>query len=171
MTTWAKEYKIDAFRFDLMGFHPLAQSKEALEKVREVNPDMFFYAEGWDFGETANNRRFVTTTQPNTGGTGISTYSGRARDAVRGGSPFDSGDGIRKTQGFGNGAYVVPNEAVTQNDELLKSALHQSDLTMLGMAGNLKAFTLIDKTGLPVRGSEDDYNDQRLAVLSSHGKC
>lgn len=161
LTTWAKEYKIDAFRFDLMGFHPLAQSKEALEKVREVNPDMFFYAEGWDFGETANNRRFVTTTQPNTGGTGISTYSDRARDAVRGGSPFDSGDGIRKTQGFGNGAYVVPNEAVTQNDELLKSALHQSDLTMLGMAGNLKAFTLIDKTGLPVKGSELDYNGQK----------
>ena len=161
LATWTKEYKIDSFRFDLMGFHPLAQSTKALEKTRAINPDMFFYAEGWDFGETAQDRRFVTTTQPNTGGTGISTYSDRARDAVRGGSPFDSGDSIRKTQGFGNGAYVLPNEAVTVDNELLSSALHQSDLTMLGMAGNLKAFTLIDKNGLPVEGSKLDYNGQK----------
>lgn len=161
LATWTKEYKIDSFRFDLMGFHPLAQSTKALEKTRAINPDMFFYAEGWDFGETAKDRRFVTTTQPNTGGTGISTYSDRARDAVRGGSPFDSGDGIRKTQGFGNGAYVLPNEAVTKDDALLSSALHQSDLTMLGMAGNLKAFTLLDKNGLPIQGSELDYNGQK----------
>lgn len=161
LATWTKEYKIDSFRFDLMGFHPLAQSTKALEKTRVINPDMFFYAEGWDFGETAADRRFVTTTQPNTGGTGISTYSDRARDAVRGGSPFDGGDGIRKTQGFGNGAYVQPNEAVTVDDELLSTALHQSDLTMLGMAGNLKSFTLVDKTGLPVTGAELDYNGQK----------
>lgn len=161
LATWTKEYKIDSFRFDLMGFHPLAQSTKALDKTRAINPDMFFYAEGWDFGETAADRRFVTTTQPNTGGTGISTYSDRARDAVRGGSPFDSGDGIRKTQGFGNGAYVLPNEAVTVGKDLLSSALHQSDLTMLGMAGNLKAFTLVDKSGLPVKGSELDYNGQK----------
>jgi pullulanase len=161
LATWTKEYKIDAFRFDLMGFHPLAQSTKALEKTRAINPDMFFYAEGWDFGETAKDRRFVTTTQPNTGGTGISTYSDRLRDAVRGGSPFDSGDGIRKTQGFGNGAYVTPNESVTVDDDLLSSALHQSDLTMLGMAGNLKAFTLLDKDGLFTAGSKMDYNGQK----------
>ncbi len=161
LATWTKEYKIDSFRFDLMGFHPLAQSTKALEKTRAINPDMFFYAEGWDFGETAKDRRFVTTTQPNTGGTGISTYSDRARDAVRGGSPFDSGDGIRQTQGFGNGAYVLPNEAVTKDDALLSSALHQSDLTMLGMAGNLKTFTLVDKNGQPVQGSALDYNGQK----------
>ena len=161
LTTWAKEYKIDAFRFDLMGFHPLAQSEEALKKVREVNPDMFFYAEGWDFGETAKDRRFITTTQPHTGGTGISTYSDRARDAVRGGSPFDSGAGIRKAQGFGNGAYVMPNEAVTVDADTLDTALHQSDLTMLGMAGNLKEFTLVDKKGLPVKGEDIDYNGQK----------
>lgn len=161
LATWTKEYKIDSFRFDLMGFHPLAQSTKALDKTRAINPDMFFYAEGWDFGETAKDLRFVTTTQPNTGGTGISTYSDRARDAVRGGSPFDSGDGIRKTQGFGNGAYVLPNEAVTVDDKLLSSALHQSDLTMLGMAGNLKAFTLLDKDGQFTPGSKMDYNGQK----------
>lgn len=162
LATWTKEYKIDSFRFDLMGFHPLAQSTKALEKTRAINPDMFFYAEGWDFGETAANRRFVTTTQPNTGGTGISTYSDRLRDQVRGGGCCDEGEAkIRSTQGFGNGAYVLPNEAVTVNDELLSSALHQSDLTMLGMAGSLKSFTMIDKNGLPVQGSELDYSGQK----------
>ena len=43
-------------------------------------------------------------------GTGIGTFSDRARDYVRGGSPFDGGDAIRKTQGFGNGALVDANE-------------------------------------------------------------
>lgn len=162
LATWTKEYKIDSFRFDLMGFHPLAQSTKALEKTREINPDMFFYAEGWDFGETASDRRFVATTQPNTGGTGISTYSDRLRDAVRGGGCCDEGEAkIRSTQGFGNGAYVLPNEAVTVGDDLLSNALHQSDLTMLGMAGSLKSFTMIDKNGLPVKGSELDYSGQK----------
>lgn len=158
LVTWATQYKVDAFRFDLMGHHPKAQMVEALAKVKAVAPEMYFYGEGWDFGEVAGNARFEQATQPNLAGTGIGSFSDRLRDAVRGGSPFDGGDGIRNTQGFGNGALVMPNEKDAVSES---SARHLADLTMLGMAGNLKEFVLVNQDGIPTKGSDIDYNGQK----------
>lgn len=163
--TWVEAYKIDAFRWDLMGHHPLKQIQQTLDIAREVNPDVYFYGEGWNFGEVQNNKRFVQATQPNLGGTGIGSFSDRLRDAVRGGSPFDSGDALRKTQGFATGAGVQPNEMNLQADGTVSEAeitraLAQADLTRLGMAGNLKQFKLIDHKGTTRLGQEVDYNGQ-----------
>ncbi|MGY3865189.1 pullulanase-type alpha-1,6-glucosidase [Aeromonas bivalvium] len=157
LVTWARDYKIDAFRFDLMGHHPKDQMVQALAAVKKVNPDMYFYGEGWNFGEVQDDKRFVQATQKHLAGTGIGSFSDRLRDAVRGGSPFDGGDAIRKTQGFGNGAFVHANE-VDGVDRA--TALHQSDLVRLGMAGNLKGFVLTDKDGMPRVGADIDYNGQ-----------
>ncbi|MDM5078648.1 pullulanase-type alpha-1,6-glucosidase [Aeromonas media] len=157
LVTWARDYKIDAFRFDLMGHHPKDQMVQALAEVKKVNPDMYFYGEGWNFGEVADDKRFVQATQKHLAGTGIGSFSDRLRDAVRGGSPFDGGDAIRKTQGFGNGALVDANEVDGVD---LATALHQSDLVRLGMAGNLKEFVLTDKDGVPKKGADIDYNGQ-----------
>lgn len=164
--TWVEAYKIDAFRWDLMGHHPLAQIQTTLSTAREANPDVYFYGEGWNFGEVADNKRFVQATQPNLGGTGIGSFSDRLRDAVRGGSPFDSGDALRKTQGFATGAAVLPNELNRQADNSvtdaeLARALEQADLTRLGMAGNLKKFKMIDAKGTTLLGEDVDYNGQK----------
>ena len=157
LVTWARDYKIDAFRFDLMGHHPKDQMVQALAAVKKVNPDMYFYGEGWNFGEVQDDKRFVQATQKHLAGTGIGSFSDRLRDAVRGGSPFDGGDTIRKTQGFGNGALVDANE---MDGVDRATALHQADLVRLGMAGNLKDFILTDKDGMPKKGSDIDYNGQ-----------
>ncbi len=157
LVTWARDYKIDAFRFDLMGHHPKDQMVQALAAVKQVNPEMYFYGEGWNFGEVQDDKRFVQATQKHLAGTGIGSFSDRLRDAVRGGSPFDGGDTIRKTQGFGNGALVDANE---MDGVDRATALHQSDLVRLGMAGNLKDFILTDKDGMPKKGSDIDYNGQ-----------
>lgn len=157
LVTWARDYKIDAFRFDLMGHHPKDQMVQALAAVKKVNPEMYFYGEGWNFGEVQDDKRFVQATQKHLAGTGIGSFSDRLRDAVRGGSPFDGGDTIRKTQGFGNGAFVDPNEL---DGVELATALHQADLVRLGMAGNLKDFILTDKDGMPKKGADIDYNGQ-----------
>lgn len=163
LITWTKAYKIDAFRFDIMGHHPKAQMVEALAKVKAVDSEMYFYGEGWNFGEVADDARFEQARQANLGGTGIGSFSDRLRDAVRGGSPFDGGDGIRTSQGFGNGAYVLANEkdGVTED-----SARHLAELTMLGMAGNLKDFVLIDREGVPTKGSDVDYNGQKAGYAN-----
>ncbi|WP_429152410.1 pullulanase-type alpha-1,6-glucosidase [Aeromonas hydrophila] len=157
LVIWARDYKIDAFRFDLMGHHPKDQMVQALAAVKQVNPEMYFYGEGWNFGEVQDDKRFVQATQKHLAGTGIGSFSDRLRDAVRGGSPFDGGDTIRKTQGFGNGALVDANE---MDGVDRATALHQADLVRLGMAGNLKDFILTDKDGMPKKGSDIDYNGQ-----------
>ncbi|MEZ8825257.1 pullulanase-type alpha-1,6-glucosidase [Vibrio amylolyticus] len=157
LITWAKEYNVDGFRFDLMGHQPKKLMVEALEEVRKVRPDTLFYGEGWDFGEVSNNARFTQATQINMAGTGIGTFSDRLRDAVRGGSPFDSdGTGLRRNQGFANAAY--PNERRDHSQAEFDSLLHNQDLVRLGMAGNLESYVLVDFEGNAKLGRDIDYN-------------
>ncbi|BEU04213.1 pullulanase [Agarivorans sp. OAG1] len=156
LVTWAKEYKVDGFRFDLMGHQPKDLMVDSLAAVREIDEDTLFYGEGWDFGEVANNARFEQATQWNMAGTEIGTFSDRLRDAVRGGSPFDSGEGIRKTQGFGNADTL--NELNTDADNYRTEALHNQDLIRVGMAGNLQKFVLLDSQGNTKRGQDVNYN-------------
>ncbi|MBC5830954.1 pullulanase-type alpha-1,6-glucosidase [Vibrio metschnikovii] len=156
--TWTKAYKIDAFRWDLMGHHPLTQIVHTLEVAREVNPDVYFYGEGWNFGEVANDRQFKQASQANLAGTGIGSFSDRLRDAVRGGGPFDSQDSLRSNQGFGNGIYVLPNDLAASDNRA--TALHLADTVRVGMAGNLKDFKFTDSKDQLIKGSELDYNGQ-----------
>lgn len=162
LVVWARDYKIDAFRFDLMGHHPLAQIKASLAAVKAVDPQTYFYGEGWNFGEVANDKLFVQATQQHLAGTGIGSFSDRLRDAVRGGGPFDSQEGLRKNQGFGNGILVQQNDLAQAIDqeELQQTALHLADITRLGMAGNLKNFKLVNATGTVTLGQDIDYNGQ-----------
>ncbi|MGL4663016.1 MAG: type I pullulanase, partial [Culicoidibacterales bacterium] len=48
---WAKAYKIDGFRFDLMGIHDITTMNQIAEKVRSINPQALIYGEGWDMGQ------------------------------------------------------------------------------------------------------------------------
>ncbi|WP_406609190.1 pullulanase-type alpha-1,6-glucosidase [Agarivorans sp. JK6] len=156
LVTWAKEYNVDGFRFDLMGHQPKDLMVDSLVAVRAVDEDTLFYGEGWDFGEVANNARFEQATQWNMAGTEIGTFSDRLRDAVRGGSPFDSGEGIRKTQGFGNADTL--NELNTDSETFRTEALHNQDLIRVGMAGNLQKFVILDSQGNTKRGQDVNYN-------------
>nr|WP_211092026.1 pullulanase-type alpha-1,6-glucosidase [Vibrio agarilyticus] len=162
LVVWADQYKVDGFRFDLMGHQPKNVMIEALEQVRKVDEDTLFYGEGWDFGEVAQNARFDQATQINMAGTEIGTFSDRLRDAVRGGSPFDGGvdsngeHPIRFNQGFGNAAY--PNEETKTDAEAVAGRLHNQDLVRLGMAGNLADFVLLDSEGNTKLGKNVDYN-------------
>ncbi|MEE1674057.1 pullulanase-type alpha-1,6-glucosidase [Agarivorans aestuarii] len=156
LVTWAKEYNVDGFRFDLMGHQPKDLMVDSLAAVKEIDGNTLFYGEGWDFGEVANNARFEQATQWNMAGTTIGTFSDRLRDAVRGGSPFDSGEGIRKTQGFGNADTL--NELITDEEAYRVDALHNQDLIRLGMAGNLRKFVLLDSEGNTKLGETVDYN-------------
>jgi pullulanase-type alpha-1,6-glucosidase len=167
LVTWAKEYKVDAFRFDLMGHHMLSNMlnvRAALDALTLQNDgvdgkSIYIYGEGWDFGEVANNARGVNATQFNLAGTGIGTFNDRSRDAVRGIGPFDSGQGLLDKQGFANGSYYDPNPAVTLTpQEQMARLLLQSDQVRVGMAGNLADYTFIGASGNPVKGSEVDYN-------------
>jgi len=166
LVTWAKYYKVDGFRFDLMGHHMksnMLNVRAALDALTVAEDgvdgsEIYIYGEGWDFGEVAGNARGVNATQQNMAGTGIGSFNDRLRDAVRGGGPFDSGDDLIANQGFINGLYYDYNAensgAAAEKDDLLLSA----DQIRVGLAGNLADYEFIGQTGDPVTGEEVDYN-------------
>jgi pullulanase len=131
LVTWAKEYKVDAFRFDLMGHHMVsnmlnvraALDELTLEKDGVDGKSIYIYGEGWNFGEVANNARGVNATQFNMAGTGIGTFNDRLRDAVRGIGPFDSGMTLLQRQGFANGSFYDSKPTVPGSENQQKANL------------------------------------------------
>ncbi|MFJ9473345.1 pullulanase-type alpha-1,6-glucosidase [Streptomyces caniferus] len=176
VVTWAKEYKVDGFRFDLMGHHPKANILAVRKALDALTPrkdgvdgkSIVLYGEGWNFGEAANDARFVQATQRNMAGTGIATFSDRARDAVRGGSPFDGDPGI---QGFASGLYTDPNSSKGNGNPSEQRArlLHYQDLIKVGLTGNLADYTFTDSTGHRVKGSGIDYNGAPAGYAAAPG--
>nr|WBO77588.1 pullulanase-type alpha-1,6-glucosidase [Streptomyces sp. SBE_14.2] len=176
IVTWAKEYKVDGFRFDLMGHHPkeniLAVRKAldelTLQKDGVDGKKIILYGEGWNFGEIADDARFEQATQKNMAGTGIATFSDRARDAVRGGGPFDEDPGV---QGFASGLYTEPNSSKNNGSEAEQKArlLHYQDLIKVGLSGNLADYRFTDTSGKEVRGAEVDYNGQPAGYADAPG--
>ena len=113
---WAKHYRIDSFRFDLMAHQPRAVMEALQTRVnkatgRHVN----LIGEGWNFGEVANGARFVQASQLSLNGSGIGTFSDRGRDAVRGGSAGDNGDAQIRNQGYINGLVYDRNAALASH--------------------------------------------------------
>ncbi|MEU5768873.1 pullulanase-type alpha-1,6-glucosidase [Streptomyces asoensis] len=176
VVTWAKEYKVDGFRFDLMGHQPKANIlavRKALDALTVAKDGVdgkkiIMYGEGWNFGEVADDARFVQATQKNMAGTGVATFSDRARDAVRGGGPFDSDPGV---QGFGSGLYTDPNASTANGTPAEQKArlLHYQDLIKVGLSGNLAAYRFTDTDGKEVKGSEVDYNGQPAGYADAPG--
>jgi pullulanase len=161
--TWAKEYKVDGFRFDLMGHHMLrnmqavrtALDNLTLKKDGIDGKSIYIYGEGWDFGEVANNGYGVNASQLNIGGTGIGVFNDRLRDAVRGGNPFDD----LRLQGFSTGLFIDPNEAELRTSEQQKSKLLEyTDWIRIGMAGNLRDYQIIRSDGEKVDGAHILYS-------------
>ncbi|WP_405873505.1 pullulanase-type alpha-1,6-glucosidase [Streptomyces sp. NBC_00005] len=176
VVTWAKEYKVDGFRFDLMGHQPKANilavrtALDALTLAKDGvdGKKIIMYGEGWNFGEVADDARFVQATQKNMAGTGIATFSDRARDAVRGGSPFDADPGV---QGFASGLYTDPNSSTANGTSAEQKArlLHYQDLIKIGLTGNLAKYRFTDTDGKEVTGAEVDYNGQSAGYADAPG--
>ncbi|MBT2504770.1 pullulanase-type alpha-1,6-glucosidase [Streptomyces sp. ISL-98] len=176
IVTWAREYKVDGFRFDLMGHHPKANIlavRKALDELTVARDGVdgkkiILYGEGWNFGEIADDARFEQATQKNMAGTGIATFSDRARDAVRGGGPFDEDPGV---QGFASGLYTDPNTSPANGTvaEQKSRLLHYQDLIKVGLSGNLAAYTFTDTSGRTVKGSEVDYNGAPAGYATAPG--
>jgi len=158
LVVWARDYKIDGFRFDLMGHQPKDAMLAAREAVRRVDADTYFYGEGWNFGEVVSNSQFTQASQLELGGTEIGTFSDRLRDAVRGG-----GNNTRDSQGLGNGLLTLPNDKANKKqneEEMLADYSLRMDQLRIGLAGNLINFPLKKFNGKKVLGKDIPYGDQ-----------
>jgi pullulanase/glycogen debranching enzyme len=172
---WVRDYRIDSFRFDLMGHQPRAAMERlqaAVDAAAGRRIDLI--GEGWNFGEVANGARFVQASQLSLPGTGIATFSDRARDALRGGGCCDSGEGLVANQGLLNGLHYAPNAANTLADgrgrdryaELLRAA----DLARIGLAGTLRDVELQGADGVRRPLSAFDYAGQAAGYVAEPGE-
>lgn len=177
VVTWAKEYKVDGFRFDLMGHHPKANMlavRAALDELTVARDGVdgrgiLLYGEGWNFGEVADGARFVQATQANMAGTGIGTFNDRLRDAVRGGGPFDANP---RQQGFASGLFTDPNNDPVNGSTAQQRArlLHQHDLIKVGLSGNLRGYRFTNTAGEQVTGAQVDYNGSPAGYTAAPGE-
>ncbi len=162
---WAKEYKVDGFRFDLMGHH----SKQNMLAVRAALDELtleadgvdgkavYLYGEGWNFGEVANNALFEQATQGQLGGTGIGSFNDRLRDGVHGGSPV-IGAVHSSSRASAPAWQATPTAGRSSGPQAVRHLGQQTDLVKLGLAGNLRDFEFTGYDGVLKSGAEFDYN-------------
>ncbi len=81
---WAKEYHIDGFRFDLMAIHDTETMNRVARELKEINPSIFVYGEGWTAGDSPLpvERRALKENVATMNG--IAVFSDDIRDAIKG---------------------------------------------------------------------------------------
>jgi pullulanase/glycogen debranching enzyme len=164
VSTWARDYQVDSFRFDIMGFTPLSVMKKLQAAVNQAaGRDIYLYGEAWNFGTVANDARFVQARQANMYGSGIGSFNDRIRDTVRGGGCCDSGPSLLSQQGLVNGVFYDPNGQSTQTREDL---LRLGDLAKVALSGTLRDYSFIDRNGALRKNSEIDYFGQQAGFAA-----
>jgi pullulanase len=167
---WAKEYKIDSFRFDLMGHQPAPADGGAAGgrqcRRRPPHPPDRRRLELRRGGQ----RRALPCrpAQLELNGSGIGTFSDRARDHVRGGSPFDGGESLVKNQGFINGLFYDDNGSganKTRND-----LMWSGDMIKVGLAGSIRSYTLHTHWDVRIPLEQVNYNGQPAGYVASPGE-
>ena len=168
VVTWARDHRIDSFRFDLMAHQPRAVMEQLQRRVNAAaGRHIHLIGEGWNFGEVANGARFVQASQLSLAGSGIATFSDRARDAVRGGGAADNGADQVRRQGYINGQFYDPNALARDSAEDLRRS---ADLVRVGLAGSLRDFTMTTWRGERLPLASIDYAGQPAGYVSQPGE-
>lgn len=161
---WATTYKVDGFRFDIMG-HMMVSTMLKIRSALDAltlsqhgvdGKSIYLYGEAWDFGEVAMNQRGRNASQINVAGTKIGAFNDRMRDGAMGGGPFTSPD----FQGFVTGLALTPNSNTQQGTpaQQLKELLTLTDWVRLTLAGNLREYSTEMADGRVIKGVELRYH-------------
>ena len=168
----AKEYKIDGFRFDEM-YQNFTYDMRAIQKALGAltlekdgvdGSKIYLYGEGFNAGGTANNAIGTAASQLNLYGYGIGTFNDRIRDGIRG------DDGSDQVQGFATGLFTDSSAFTNENPPTggaQAQLLHDSDLILVGLTGNLRNYTFVDSTGQTVTGAQVSYNGAPTGYTAS----
>jgi pullulanase len=157
---WATHYRIDSFRFDLMGHQPRAAMERLQRRLKTVTGrDIQLIGEGWNFGEVENGKRFTQASQLSLNGSGIGTFTDRGRDAARGGGYGDNAEALVKNQGYLNGLHYDANaSAIAGNAKSREDLLRTADMIRVGLAGSIRDYTMHNYRDELVSLESIDYN-------------
>ncbi|MDD5091495.1 MAG: type I pullulanase [Candidatus Wallbacteria bacterium] len=86
---WVSEYRMDGFRFDLMGLIDLETMEHIVRELRAINPEVLIYGEPWAGGDTG----IAKTEKGSQRSKGFSVFNDVFRDALKG-SVWDNGPGF-----------------------------------------------------------------------------
>ena len=95
---WVKEYKIDGFRFDLMGLIDTDSVYLLTEELKKINPDIFVYGEPW----AASSAGIEPTVKGAQRDRGFAVFNDIFRDAIKGSVWNDKGGYVQGTVGVEN---------------------------------------------------------------------
>jgi pullulanase len=172
---WAKEYKIDGFRFDLVSFHSIETIQRIQNALRNLSlaqdgidgTKILIFGEGWNFGSFFEKSSSQAMTMENGSGRGFGFFNDRMRDAIRGGTTNNS---EKSDQGFVTGLYFDFNkEPANRNtptalDQQRSKILHLGDVIKAGLAGNLRDFKFKEHLGQTIRAGDLYYRGARVGV-------
>ena len=89
---WVREYKVDGYRFDLMGLIDLETMEQIVQRLRAIDPHLLIHGEPWTGGQTP----ITPTVKGMQRGKGFTVFGDHFRDAIKGGV-FDLNPGYVQT--------------------------------------------------------------------------
>ncbi len=95
---WVQEYKVDGFRFDLMGLMDTQTVLDSYAAAKAINPDTLFEGEGWKMyngatGTYGMDQNYMSKTDS------VSVFNDEFRDLLKAGGMSDAGQGFITKKG------------------------------------------------------------------------
>lgn len=92
-THWVRDYKVDGFRFDLMGLMESSSVADSYNLCKKINPSVLFEGEGWkmyngESGTVGMDQNFMTKTNS------VSVFNDEFRDLIKAGGFNETGRGF-----------------------------------------------------------------------------
>ena len=178
---WAEEYHIDGFRFDLMAIHDTETMNKVAKTLKEVNPHIFVYGEGWTCGDTPLpvERRALKENVAKM--EGIAVFSDDLRDAVKG--HYSNGEnkgfatnapGNKETVKIGIVASTAHPQVDYSKGNNSKFAYATAPTQIINYVSCHDDYSLTDKLNVSMKGAseEEKMRAARLAqtiVFTSQG--
>ncbi len=105
---WINLYKIDGFRFDLMGIIDVDTMNKIYSEAKRLNPNIMIYGEGWNMPTYLSNEH-KSTIENNFKLPGIGHFNDYFRDSLKG----KSSDNERYDKGYLTGNYGMVYEMMS----------------------------------------------------------
>jgi pullulanase len=116
----------------------------------------------------ADGARFVQASQLSLNGSGIGTFSDRARDHIRGGGPFDGGTSLVSNQGFINGLFYDDNGSGANRSRT--DLMWAADMVKVGLAGSIRDYPLVTHWDATRQLQQLDYGGQPAGYVTQPGE-